>query len=72
MVLSSSAENDAEFGEGGMRRLFNNPRDEKLANGDRQLRDQLLVVDLAVHLADEAVAGAAPDAHFRQPRNLKS
>ena len=38
------------------------PRGERLAHGDRQLRNQLLVVDLAVHLADESVAGPAPDA----------
>ena len=39
------------------------PRGEEAAEGDRRLRDQLLVVDLAVHLADETVAGADPDAH---------
>ena len=39
------------------------PRGEQPADGDRRLRNQLLVVDLAVHLADEAVAGPGPDAH---------
>ena len=39
------------------------PRGEQMAEGDRRLRNQLLVVDLAVHLADEAVAGPDPDAH---------
>jgi len=37
------------------------PRDGQPVIGDQQLRNQLLVVDLAVHLADEAVAGSAPD-----------
>lgn len=39
------------------------PRGEQLTDGERQLRNQLLVVDLAVHLADEAIAGTAPNAH---------
>ena len=39
------------------------PWGERPAEGDRRLRDQLLVVDLAVHLADETVAGPAPNAH---------
>ena len=38
------------------------PRGEQLAEGDQQLRHQLLVVDLTVHLADEAIAANAPDA----------
>ena len=39
------------------------PRGEQSAKDGRQLRDQLLVVDLAVHLADETIAASAPDAH---------
>ena len=37
------------------------PRDGQPTISDQQLRNQLLVVDLAVHLADEIVAGSAPD-----------
>ena len=37
------------------------PRAGEPSIGDPQLRNQLLVVDLAVHLADEAIAGSAPD-----------
>ena len=38
------------------------PRGEQTAGDDQQLRHQLLVVDLTVHLADEAIAATAPDA----------
>ena len=37
------------------------PRGEQSAEDGQQLRHQLLVVDLAVHLADEAIAATAPD-----------
>jgi hypothetical protein len=39
------------------------PRDEPSAEGGRRLRNQLLVVDLAVHLADASIAESAPDKH---------
>jgi hypothetical protein len=38
------------------------PRDEQSAKDGQRFRNQLLVVDLAVHLADEAIAASAPDA----------
>ena len=38
------------------------PRDELSAKDGKELRNQLLVVDLAVHLADEVIAGSDPDA----------
>ena len=42
------------------------PRVGEPSAGDQQLRNHLLAVDLAVHLADEAIAASAPAAH-REP-----
>ena len=40
------------------------PRDTSVTDVDKQLRNQLLVVDLIVHLAQEVVSGAAPNAQM--------
>ncbi len=37
------------------------PKDNSLTDCDKQLRNQLLVVDLVVHLADEVIGGSTPN-----------
>jgi fumarate hydratase class II len=37
------------------------PKDNSLTMFDKQLRNQLLVVDLVVHLAEEAISGITPN-----------
>jgi hypothetical protein len=37
------------------------PKNSPVTVSDKQLRDQLLVVDLAVHLADEIIGSSTPD-----------
>jgi hypothetical protein len=38
------------------------PKDNSLTEYDKQLRNQLLVVDLVVHLADEVIGSSTPNA----------
>ena len=37
------------------------PKGDSAAESDKQLRNQLLVVDLIVHLADEVISSESPD-----------
>jgi uncharacterized tellurite resistance protein B-like protein len=37
------------------------PKDNSLTEYDKQLRNQLLVVDLVVHLADEVIGSSTPN-----------
>ena len=37
------------------------PKDNSLTEYDKQLRNQLLVVDLVVHLADEVIGSVTPN-----------
>jgi hypothetical protein len=37
------------------------PKNNSVTDFDKQLRNQLLVVDLAVHLADEVIGSSTPD-----------
>jgi hypothetical protein len=37
------------------------PKDNSLTDCDKQLRNQLLVVDLVVHLADEVICCSTPN-----------
>ena len=37
------------------------PKDNSLTELDKQLRNQLLVVDLVVHLADEVIGSSTPN-----------
>ena len=37
------------------------PKSDSLTECDKQLRNQLLVVDLVIHLADEVIGSSTPD-----------